>query len=69
MVKTKRYSPEQITRILKQQEAGMRVAEIYRRAAICEQTIYRWKSKYGGKDVSEVHRLKAFEDENRHLKQ
>ena len=37
----------------------MKVAEICRQAGICEQTFYRWKSKYGGMGVSEVHRLKA----------
>ena len=69
MAKPKRYTPEQITRILKQQEAGLKVAEICRQAGICEQTFYRWKSKYGGIGVSDVHRLKAMEDENRRLKQ
>jgi len=69
MAKPKRYSPEQITRILKQQEAGLKVAEICRQAGICEQTFYRWKSKYGGMGASEVQRLKAMEDENRRLKQ
>jgi putative transposase len=69
MAKQKRYSPEQITRILKQQEAGMKVAEICRQAGICEQTFYRWKSKFGGMGTSEIHRLKALEDENRRLKQ
>jgi len=69
MAKPKRYSPEQITRILKQQEAGLKVAEICRQAGICEQTFYRWKSKYGGMAASEVQRLKAMEDENRRLKQ
>ena len=69
MAKPKRYSPEQITRILKQQEAGLKVAEICRQAGICEQTFYRWKSKYSGMGVSEAHRLEAMEDENRRLKQ
>lgn len=41
MAKPKRYSPEQITRILKQQEGGMKVAEICCQASICEQTLYR----------------------------
>jgi putative transposase len=66
MARPKRYTPEQITRILKQQEAGLKVAEICRQAGICEQTFYRWKSKFGGMDVSEIKRLKALEDENRH---
>ena len=69
MAAPKRYSPEQITRILKQQEAGLKVAEICRQAGICEQTFYRWKSKYGGMGVSDVRRLKALADENRRLKQ
>lgn len=69
MARPKRYTPEQITRILKQQEAGLKVAEICRQAGICEQTLYRWKSKFGGMGASEVHRLKAMEDENRRLKQ
>ena len=69
MAKPKRFTPEQITRILKQQEAGLKVAEIYRQAGIYEQTFYRWKSKYGGMGASEVQRLKAMEDENRRLKQ
>jgi putative transposase len=41
MARPKRYTPEQITRILKQQEAGLKVAEICRQAGICEQTFYR----------------------------
>ena len=69
MAKPKRYSPEQITRFLKQQEAGLKVAEICRQAGTCEQTFYPWKSRYGGMDASEVQRLKAMEDENRRLKQ
>ena len=68
MAKPKRYSPEQITRTLKQQEAGLKVAEICRQAGICEQTFYRWRSKYGGMGASEVQRLKAMEDENHRLK-
>ena len=69
MAKQKRYSPEQITRVLEQQEAKLKVAEICRQAGICEQTFYRWKSKFGGMGVSVVHRLKVMEDENRRLKQ
>ncbi len=46
MAKPKRYSPERITRILKQQQAGLKAAEICRQAGICEQTFYRWKSNW-----------------------
>ena len=69
MAKPKRYSSEQITRILNQQEAGLKVAEICRQAGICEQTFYRWKSKYGGMGASDVQRLEALEEKNRRLKQ
>jgi putative transposase len=69
MAKPKRYTAEQITRILKQQEAGVKVAEICRQATISEQTFYRWKSKYGGMGASDIHRLKALEQENQRLKQ
>jgi len=50
MARPKRYTPEQISRILKQQEAGMKVAEICRQAGICEQTFYRWKSQFPDND-------------------
>ena len=68
MAKHKRYTPEQITRVLKQQEAGMKVAEICRQAGICEQTFYRWKSKYGGMSASDLKRMKELEAENSKLK-
>ena len=69
MSKRRRHTPEQIASILRQQEAGLKVAEICRQNGISEQTFYRWKSKYGGMGVSEVKRLKALEEENRRLKQ
>jgi len=69
MAKPKRYSPEQITRILKLQDGGLTVAEICRQSGIHEQTFYRWKSKYGGMNAAEVKRLKALEEEKRRLKQ
>lgn len=65
----KRYSEEQIIKILAEAEAGMKVADIVRKHGIAEGTFYRWKSKYGGLTVSEAKRLKALEDENRRLKQ
>ena len=65
----KRLREEQIIGILKEHEAGMPVKELIRKHGICEQTYYRWKSKYGGMEVSEAKRLKALEDENRRLKQ
>lgn len=64
-----RYTEEQIVKILKLHENGLKVAEICRHHGISEQTYYRWKSKYGGMEVSEVKRLKELEAENRRLKQ
>lgn len=64
----KRFSEEQIITILKEQEAGFSVKEITRRHGIAEQTFYRWKSKFGGMDVSDARRLRALESENGKLK-
>ena len=63
-----RFSEEQIIGILREQEAGMKVAEVCRRHGISDATLYTWKSKYGGLEVSEARRLKSLEDENRRLK-
>ena len=65
----KRHTEEQIIRILKEQENGIKVQDIIRKHGIAEQTFYRWKSKYGGMELSEARRLKLLEDENRRLKQ
>jgi putative transposase len=64
----KRFTEEQIISILKFQENGMPVKEIIRQHNISEQTFYRWKSKYGGMEVSEAKRLRQLEEENRRLK-
>jgi len=64
----KRFSEEQIIGILKEQEAGSTVKEIIRRHGIAEQTFYRWKSKFGGMEVSDAKRLKELESENTKLK-
>lgn len=64
----KRFSEEQIIRILKAQEAGLKVADICRREGISENTFYAWKKKFGGMDVSEAKRLRALEQENTSLK-
>jgi len=65
----KRFTEEQIIGILKQQEKGVKVADLIRQYNISEQTFYRWKSKYGGMEVSDAKKLKQLEDENRRLKQ
>ena len=64
----KRFTEEQIVRILKEAEEGMAAIDVCRKHNISEQTFYRWKSKYGGMAVSEVKRLKALEKENEELK-
>lgn len=63
-----RFSDDQIIGILKEQEAGAKTADVCRRHGISEQTFYRWKSKYGGLEVSEAKRLKSLEEENARLK-
>ena len=64
-----RFSDEQIIAIVKEQEAGGKTADVCRRHGISDATFYKWKSKYGGLEVSEARRLKALEDENARLKQ
>ena len=65
----KRYTEEQIIAVLKEAEAGAKVAEICRQHGISDGTFYAWKTKYSGLTLSELRRLKALEDENRRLKQ
>lgn len=67
-MKRKRHTEEQIIKILKEAEAGLSTADIVRKHGISEQTFYRWKSKYGGMEISEAKRLKELEEENRRLK-
>ena len=55
--------------MLKQMEAGRKVAELAREVGVSEATLYTWKSKYGGMEVSEARRLRALEEKNRRLKQ
>jgi putative transposase len=64
----KRFSEEQIVGVLKEAEAGLKVAELCRKYGISEATYYNWKSKFGGMTVSDVQRLKALEMENGKLK-
>jgi len=67
-MKRSRFTEEQIIGILKEQEAGQRTADVCRRHGISEATFYKYKSKYGGLQVSDAKRLKALESENAQLK-
>jgi putative transposase len=67
-VKNGRFSEEQIIGILKRHEAGQKIADLAREHGVSEATIYNWKSKYGGLEVSEAQRLRQLEDDNRRLK-
>ena len=57
-MKRKRYTEEQIIAVLKEHEAGARVEDLARRHGVAENTIYRWKSKFGGMEVNEAKRLR-----------
>jgi putative transposase len=67
-MKRSRFSEEQIIGILKEQEAGVPVAELCRKHGVSDASVYKWKAKFGGMDVSEARRLRALEDENAKLK-
>jgi putative transposase len=68
-MKKSKCTEEQIIGTLKQMEAGRAVKDLARELGVSEATIYTWKSKYGGIEVSEARRLRELEDENRRLKQ
>lgn len=65
----KRFTEEQIIKILKEHESGKTAKDIVREHNISEQTFYRWKSKYGGMEVNDAKKLKQLEDENKRLKE
>lgn len=67
-MKRSRFSEEQIIGILKQAEAGIKVIDLCRQNGISDATFYKWRSKYGGMEISEAKRLRQLEEENARLK-
>jgi putative transposase len=67
-MKRSKFSETQIVAILKEGEAGRKVAEICREHGISNATYYQWKSKYGGLEASDLKRMKELEAENSKLK-
>ena len=67
-MRTSKYSEEQIIGFLRQAEAGMPIKEIGRKHGFSDASFYKWRSKYGGMDVSMMSRMKELEEENRRLK-
>jgi putative transposase len=63
-----RFTEEQIIGILKEHQAGLSAADMCRKHGVSDATFYKWRSKFGGMDVSDARKLKSIEDENRKLK-
>lgn len=67
-MKKSRFSEEKIIAVLRQWEAGVKPAELTRKHGVSEATLYNWKARYGGLDVSQLRKLKELEGENARLK-
>ena len=67
-MKKSKFTEAQIIAILKEQDQGLKVAEICRKHGISDQTFHNWKRKYGDLSVEELRRLKELEQENSRLK-
>jgi putative transposase len=63
-----RFTEEQIISVLREHDAGAKASDLARKHGISEATLYNWKAKYGGMDVSDAKRLRSLEEENRKLK-
>ncbi len=69
MAAHKRFTEEQIIAVLKEADAGMKTSEICRKHNVSDATVYKWKAKYAGMEVSDLRKMRSLEDENRRLKQ
>ena len=63
-----RFTEEQIIKVLKEHAAGMSAADVCRKHGIGDATFYKWRSRFGGMEISDARKLKALEEENRKLK-
>ena len=63
-----KHSEAEMIAALKQMEAGRKAEDVAREVGVSKHTIYTWKARYGGLEVSEAQRLRQLEDENHRLK-
>jgi putative transposase len=63
-----RFTEEQIIKVLKEHAAGLSAGDVCRKYGISDATFYKWRSRYGGMEISDARKLKTLEDENRRLK-
>tara|TARA_Y100000385_G_C12665057_1_gene455455 strand:- start:16 stop:282 length:267 start_codon:yes stop_codon:yes gene_type:complete len=68
-MKKKRFTEDQIVKVLREYEGGREIKDLCRELSITSTTFYNWRKKYSGMDSSQLKRLKELEEENRKLKQ
>ncbi|GBR48850.1 transposase [Neokomagataea tanensis NBRC 106556] len=67
-MKHSRFTKEQIIKILHEHEAGLQIPDLCRKHGMSDATFYKWKTRYGGLEASEVKKLRGLENENTRLK-